>query len=88
MTYRKRLFAIALVLFAFHLSSSAGKLHAHDVDVVSRSYAASQTFKQKCIDACRDRYQDCRRLKQLPSAECRNVYQDCTHYTCTGRGPG
>ena len=50
--------------------------------------ARAQTAKQQCINTCRARYRDCRRLNQLPSFECRGVYQDCTRYTCTGLGPG
>ena len=81
-------FAIVSVLFAMLLPPSIGTLNARDADHASRSFAAAKTAKQKCIDTCRARYQDCRRLKQLPSFECRGVYQDCTRFTCTGRGPG
>lgn len=78
----------AIVFFAVLLSSSIGALNARDADPASRTVAAAQTAKQQCINACRARYKDCRRLKQLPSSECRSVYQDCTRYTCTGSGPG
>jgi hypothetical protein len=61
---------------------------ARDADLGSGALAAAQTAKQQCINTCRARYRDCRRLNQLPSFECRNVYQDCTRYTCTGLGPG
>ena len=54
----------------------------------SYTLAAAQTAKQKCLNTCRARYRDCRRLNQLPSFECRGVYQDCTRYVCTGAGPG
>jgi len=54
----------------------------------SVTLARAQTAKQQCINTCRARYRDCRRLNQLPSFECRDVYQDCTRYTCTGLGPG
>ena len=84
----KRSFAIVSLLVALLLSSSVGALNARDADLVSRSFAAAQTAKQQCINTCRARYRDCRRLKQLPSSECRGVYQDCTRYTCTGLGPG
>ena len=84
----KRSFAIVSLLFAVLLSSSIGTLNARDADLASRSFAATQTAKQKCINTCRARYRDCRRLKQLSSVECRGVYQDCTRYTCTGLGPG
>ena len=50
--------------------------------------ATAQTAKQQCINTCRARYRDCRRLNQLPSFECRGVYQDCTRFTCNGLGPG
>jgi hypothetical protein len=88
MKYTKRSFAIVSLLFAVFLSSSIGTLNARDVDLASRTFAAAQTAKQKCVNTCRARYRDCRRLKQLPSVECRGVYQDCTQYTCTGLGPG
>ncbi len=58
------------------------------VDLASRSFAAAQTAKQQCINACRTRYHGRRRLKQLPSSECQGIYQDCARYTCTGLGPG
>jgi hypothetical protein len=83
----KRSFVI-VSLSAMLLSSSIGTLNARDADLASRAFAAAQTAKQKCINTCRARYRDCRRLKQLPSSECRGVYQDCTRYTCTGLGPG
>ena len=81
-------FAMVSLVFAVLLSSSIGTLNARDADLVSRTFAAAQTAKQKCTNACRARYRDCRRLNQLPSAECRGVYRDCTRYTCTGLGPG
>jgi len=84
----KRSFAIVSLLVAILLSSSVGALDARDADLASRTFAAAQTGKQQCINTCRARYRDCRRLKQLPSSECRGVYQDCTRYTCTGLGPG
>ena len=84
----KRSFAVVSFLFAVLLGLSIGTLNARDADLASRTFAAARTAKQQCIDACRARYRDCRRLKQLPSFECRGVYQDCTRYTCTGLGPG
>ena len=63
-------------------------LQPADADLAAHTFAAAQTAKQKCLNTCRARYRDCRRLKQLPSFECRSVYQDCTRYTCTGLGPG
>ncbi len=84
----KRLFAVVSVPFALHLSLNTGTLHARDANLASHNFAAAQTAKQKCVNACRARYRDCRRLNQLPLTECRGVYQDCTRYTCTGSGPG
>src|SRR5262245_50968412 len=84
----KRSFAVVSLLFAVLLSLSIGTLNARDADVTSRTFAAAQTAKQQCINTCRARYRDCRRLNQLPSFECRGLYQDCTRYTCTGLGPG
>ena len=84
----KRSFAVVSLLFAVLLSPSIGTLNARDADLASRTFAAAQTAKQQCINTCRARYRDCRRLNQLPSFECRGVYQDCTRYTCTGLGPG
>ncbi len=75
----KRSFAVVSLLFAVLLPYA---------DLASRTFAAAQTAKQQCLNTCRARYRDCRRLKQLPSFECRGVYQDCTRYTCTGLGPG
>jgi hypothetical protein len=84
----KRSFAIVSLLFAVFLSLSIGTLDARDADLASHTFAATQTAKQQCINACRAHYRDCRHLNQLPSSECQSVYQDCTHYTCTGLGPG
>ena len=84
----KRSFAVVFPLFAALLSSSIGTLNARDADLAPRNFAAAQRAKQKCINTCRARYRDCRRLNQAPSFQCRDVYQDCTRYTCTGLGPG
>jgi hypothetical protein len=75
-------------LFAELLSSSIGTLNARDADLAPRNFAAAQTAKQKCINTCRARFRDCRRLNQAPSFQCRDVYHDCTRYTCTGLGSG
>ena len=84
----KRSFAVICVLLAVPLSLSSGRLNARNADLAAGTLAAAQTAKQQCINTCRARYRDCRRLNQLPSFECRGVYQDCTRYTCTGSGPG
>ena len=84
----KRSVAVVSVLFAMLLSSSQETLNARDAELATFTFSAAQTAKQKCINTCRARYRDCRRLHQLPSSECRGVYQDCTRYTCTGLGPG
>ena len=84
----KRSFAVVSPLFAALLSLSIGTLNARDADLASRTFAAAQTAKRKCINTCRARYRDCRRLRQAPSFQCRDVYQDCTRYTCAGLGPG
>ena len=48
----------------------------------SVTLARAQTAKQQCINTCRARYRDCRRLNQLPSFECRGVYPvSYTHLT-------
>jgi hypothetical protein len=88
MRYSKRSFAVISHLFAVLLSLSIGTLNARDADLASRAFAAAQTAKQQCINTCRARYRDCRRLNRLPSFECRGVYQDCIRYSCTGLGPG
>jgi hypothetical protein len=84
----KRSFAVVSLLLAALLSLSVGTVFARDADLASRSFAAAQTAKQQCMNACRARYRDCRHANQLPSSECRGVYQDCTRYSCTGLGPG
>jgi hypothetical protein len=83
-----RKWLLVVVSFAVFLSLSIGTLNAHGADIASPTFAAAQTAKQQCINACRARYRDCRHQKQVPSFECRSVYQDCTRYTCTGLGPG
>ena len=82
----KRSFAVVSLLFVVLLSLSIGTLNARDADLASRTFAAAKTAKQQCINTCRARYRDCRRLNQLPSFERRGVYQDCTRYSCTGLG--
>ena len=84
----KRSFAAVSLLFAALLSLSIGILNARDADLASRTFTAARTAKQQCMNTCRARYRDCRRLNQLPPFECRAVYQDCTRYTCAGLGPG
>jgi len=89
MKVSKRSFAdVSLLLAALLLSLSIGTLNARDADLTSRTFAAAQSAKQKCVNTCRARYRNCRRLNQLPLSECRGVYQDCTRFTCTGLGPG
>src|SRR5215510_16491512 len=70
----KRSFAVVRLLFALLLSLGAGTLNARDADLASQTFAAAQTAKQKCINTCRARYRDCRRLNQLSSFECKGVY--------------
>ena len=77
----KRSFAIVSLLFAMLLSPSIGTLNARDADLASRPFATAQTANRKCINTCRARYRDCRRLSHAPSFQ-------CTRYTCTGLGPG
>jgi len=90
----KRSFTVVSAFSAVLLSVGIGTLNARDADrdtiddAASRTFAAAQTAKQQCINACRARYRDCLRLSQLPSFECRSVYHDCTRYSCTGQGPG
>jgi hypothetical protein len=89
----KRSFTAICALLAVPISFgvgplSIGSLSARDADLGLGHLARAQTAKQQCINACRARYRDCRRLNQRPSFECRSVYQDCTRYTCTGSGPG
>ena len=86
MKWSKQSFAVVPLLFAVLLSLSIGTLNARDADLASRAFAAAQTAKQKCINTCRARYHNCRRLNQLPSSECRGVYQDCTRHSCLGPG--
>ena len=78
----KRSFAVVSVLFAALLSLSQETLNARDADLAPLTFAAAQTAKQQCINACRARYRDCRSLGQIPSSECRGVYQDCTRFKC------
>jgi len=84
----ERSFAVIFSLLAVPLSLSFARLDARDANLASDTLAAAQSAKQECINTCRARYRDCRRLRQLPSFECRGVYQDCTRYSCTGLGPG
>ena len=88
MKSNKRPAAVACLLLAVVASLSMRPVNARDANLGSRKFAAAQTAKQQCMNTCRARYRDCRRLNQLPSSECRGVYQDCTRYTCTGVGPG
>lgn len=88
MKFSKRPFALASLLLPLLLSLSMGPVNARDADLGAHKLAAAPTAKQQCMNACRTRYRDCRRLNQLPSSECRGVYQDCTRYSCTGLGPG
>src|SRR5262249_61232211 len=84
----KRPFAVVSPLFAVLLSLSIGTVNGRDADLTSRSFAAAQTAKQKCINTCRARYRDCRRLRQAPSFQCLDVYKDFTRCSCLGLGSG
>ena len=81
MKCRRRSFGFVPVLFAL-LSLSTGTLNARDADLASVTFAAAQTTKQQCMNACRARYRDCLALRQIPSFECRGIYQDCARYSC------
>jgi hypothetical protein len=59
-------FAVVSALVALLLSLSAGTLNARDPDLASRTFAAAQTTKQKCITACRARYRDCQSRREIP----------------------
>lgn len=85
MKTRKRSFAVISLVLG---SLSVGTLNAREADIASQIVAAAQKANQQCMNACRARYRDCRRLNQLPSSECQGIYRDCTRYTCTGLGPG
>jgi hypothetical protein len=78
----KSSFSLVSVLLAVLLSLCTGTLYARDTDITSPTFAAAQTAKQQCINACRARYHDCLSLKQIPSPECRGVYRDCIRNTC------
>jgi len=88
MNSNSRSLAIIAVSCAMLLSLGIDRLSASEANLAAALLVAAQTTKQQCINSCRARYRDCRRLKQLPSFECRGVYQDCTRYACTGLGPG
>src|SRR5262249_23068904 len=83
----KRSFAVVSLLFAEPLSLSIGTLNARDADLASPTFAAVQTAKQQCINTCRARYRDCRRLNRLTSFECRWDYPNWNRSTCTGLEP-
>jgi hypothetical protein len=83
-----RSYAVVSLSFAMLLSLNVGTLSAREADLPSRTFAAAQTAKQQCVNACHARYRDCRHLNQLRSSECWGIYRDCTRYTCTGLGPG
>jgi hypothetical protein len=70
-------FAVVFLLIAT-LALPAAAIKARDADDKPITLAAAQNSKQKQINACRARYRDCLRLKQLPSFECQYIYQDCT----------
>lgn len=87
MKSKKGLFVVVSLLPAMVLLLSIARLNARDDEIASRTFAIAQTVKPQCLNTCRARYRDCRRLRQLPSFECRNVYSDCAR-SCTGSGPG
>ncbi len=84
----ERPLAITCLLVAAFMCLSIGTVNAREVNLGAGELAAAQTTKQQCINSCRARYRDCRRLNQTPSFECRSVYHDCVRYTCAGLGPG
>jgi arylsulfatase len=79
----------AIAKFLLDLGYNTGEFgKARDDDLAPVSFAAAQTVKKQCLNTCRARYRDCRRLNRVPSFECQGVYQDCARYACTGLGPG
>ena len=83
----KRSFAGICMLLAVPLALSSGRLNARDADLASSTFAAARTAKHQCVNTCRARYRDCRRLNQIHRSSV-GVFTDCTRYTCTGLGPG
>ena len=75
------------ILLALSLTWNAGEA-THSSYLASELVAAAHTAKQQCVNNCRARYRECRRLNQISRFECRGVYQDCARYVCTGLGPG
>jgi hypothetical protein len=80
-------FAAVPIVFTVLLSSlspvvGAGTLDAREAGLASFKFAAAQTAKQQCMNACRARYRDCRYQKGFPSSGCQNVYQDCIRFSC------
>ena len=80
----KRSFTVVSTVFALLVLLSTGTLNARDANITPLTFAAAQSAKQQCTNACRARYRDCLSKKQIPSFECQNVYQDCTRLTCNG----
>ena len=75
-------FAILCVPLAVLLSLSARTINARDADLASGTTLVADdtddTAKQQCINKCRERYDNCLRMKQLSQFECQGIYQDCT----------
>ena len=88
MNFTKRPLVVVSLLFGVALIVHTGSSSARDSENGFYNLAGAQGGKQKCINTCRARYRDCRRLGQLSTFECQSVYRDCTQYSCNGRGPG
>jgi hypothetical protein len=76
MNCSNRLFAVVSVFLAVPVLFGIGTIYARDAEPATVTLAAAQAAKQQCMNTCRARCRDCRRLNQLPSFECRGVYRD------------
>jgi hypothetical protein len=68
------------LVFIFFVVLALPAAIARDVDGKPFTVAASQSHKQRRINACRARYRDCVKLNQIPSFECQYIYQDCINH--------
>jgi len=75
------IFSFALVSICFvALAWPAAPVKARDGDDKPLTLAATQSSKQKHMNACRARYRDCVKLNQIPTFECQYIYQDCVNH--------
>jgi hypothetical protein len=72
------LFAVSV--FSASLVLPPAAVGAGESDGKPPTVAVAQVSKSRHLNACRARYRDCLKAKQIPPFECQYIYTDCMNH--------